>query len=58
MLINAKNQMLCSNDNLIRDLSRELLQSTKKENDEDFFNMLLFQEEIIKQFKKFLNKKI
>ena len=56
MLINAKNQMLCSNDNLIRNLSRELLQSKKKENDEDFFNMLVFQEEIIKQFKKFLKK--
>ncbi len=58
MLLNAKNQMLCSNNNLIRDLSRKLLQSEQKENDKEFWNMLHFQEEIIKQFKKFLNKEI
>ena len=58
MLLNAKNQMLCSNNNLIRDLSRKLLQSEQKENDNEVWNMLHLQDETIKQFKKFLNKEI
>lgn len=59
MLINAMNQMLCSNNNIIKKLDRELIQISN-ETDEKFWSTINFQEKIIKlyeeQIKKIKNK--
>lgn len=53
MLENAKNQMLCSNNNIIRELDRKLIQKSK-EPDEIFWKAINLQEKVIKTYRDFL----
>lgn len=52
MLKNAKGQMLCEKNNEIRKLAIELIQLGVELDDDIFFNIIDFQNEIIDKYKK------
>ena len=56
MLINAMNQMLCSNNNRIRELDKKLIQ-TSKETDELFWSAIKFQKKIINMYEEYFTLK-
>lgn len=52
MLKNAKAQMLCGNNNNIRELDKELIEIGVELSDDTFFNIIDFQIEIIDMYEK------
>lgn len=55
MLLNAKGQMLSSNNSIIRKLDNELIKKSV-ESDEKFWNTMDFQRAIIEQYKEQIKK--
>lgn len=55
MLLNAKGQMLCSNNSIIRKLDNELIKKSI-ESDEKFWDTMDFQRAIIEQYKEQIRK--
>lgn len=55
MLLNAKGQMLCSNNSIIRKLDNELIKKSV-ESDEKFWDTMDFQRAIIEQYKEQIRK--
>lgn len=55
MLLNAKNQMLASNNNIIRKLDSKLI-SLSAGDEENFWSCMDFQREIIDLYKKQIRK--
>lgn len=52
MLKNAKAQMLCGNNNNIRELDKELIEIGVELSDDTFFDIIDFQIEIIDMYEK------
>lgn len=55
MLLNAKGQMLSSNNSIIRKLDNELIKKSV-ESDEKFWDTMDFQRTIIEQYKEQIRK--